>query len=501
MRSCLVGALLQRLLLSPEKLAERNAFVRDYAAIGMFVGWLMLVLTSSGKYALAFTPAEVEFLFPAPLPRRQIIAYKLARGVPNTALMAVLFTFAAPASGSWPVTAIGLFLTIEFFQLSAVAVALVRQTASAHAYTWTRRAALVAGVSILAWAAGFALLKDAAGGWREAVDSFRNSWIGALLLAPFQPFCRLCAAQELNLATGGYAAAAAVIDAVLVALIMLLDAAYLETAAAVSEKLYRRVQQLQRGVWSSNVRPDRSRSLAHAAATGRRRSDCVATIAAPVAIFDGLALLAAGRSALALAVLIVRDTEDVRLGLALLLGQLTILESLVAAFLPLGLRADVDRLDALKSLPLSPAALVVGEIVPAAMVLSLGQCLLLAGMTAMSDKLFVAAVSAACFALPLNLLLLGLSDLLFLIFPYRPAAGALNVQSHQLAIYMLYALIAAALATLAVAGGLLIDSLIPAPGAFAVGAWCIVLLESLFALAAASLALHWLDVSAETPPD
>ena len=75
------------------------------------------------------------------------------------------------------------------------------------------------------------------------------------------------------------------------------------------------------------------------------------------------------------------------------------------------------------------------------------------------------------------------------------------MQSHQLAIYMLYALIAAALAALAVAGGLLIDSLIPAPGASAVGAWCIVLLESLFALAAASLATHWLDVSVEMPPD
>ena len=113
-----------------------------------------------------------------------------------------------------------------------------------------------------------------------------------------------------------------------------------------------------------------------------------------------------------------------RLGLTLLLGQLTILESLAAAFLPLGLRTSVDRLDVLKSLPLSPTALVVGEIAPAAVVLSLGQCLLLGGMAAMSDKLLMPAVAAACFALPLNLLLLGLNDLLFLIFPYRSAAGA-----------------------------------------------------------------------------
>ena len=207
-----------------------------------------------GQIALAFTPAEVEFLFPAPLragrslPTNSPEAHRTVRSWPS-------FSPSPRRERQLAVTAIGLFLTIEFFQLSAVAVALVRQTASVYAYTWTRRAALVAGVSILAWRPDSRCSKTPPADRRESVDSFRNSWIGDFVACAFQPFCQLCGAQELNLVTAGYAAAAAAIDAVLIALIMLLDAAYLETAAAVSEKRYRRVRQLKRGVWSSNVRP------------------------------------------------------------------------------------------------------------------------------------------------------------------------------------------------------------------------------------------------------
>ncbi len=40
---------------------------------------LMFVFTSAGEKALYFTPSEVDFLFPAPFHRRELLIFKLAK--------------------------------------------------------------------------------------------------------------------------------------------------------------------------------------------------------------------------------------------------------------------------------------------------------------------------------------------------------------------------------------------------------------------------------------
>ncbi|HEV3345269.1 MAG TPA: putative ABC exporter domain-containing protein [Pirellulales bacterium] len=496
--------LLGRLAHETDELVQMRTLVGEYVAVSMFGGWLMAVLFTSGKYALAFRLAEVAMLFPAPVSRRQIIAYKLAEVAPNVLMLALMLSvIAAGLSGSWIATAVGLFLAIKFLYLSLVALALVRQVVTVQLYNWTRRLAIAALALIVAGSAGQAMLAGG-GGWGEAVDAFRDTWIGAALLAPFELFCRVITADSFDLPTAGYAALAAAVDAGLVTAIMLLDAAYLEAAATASESLYQRLQNLRRGVWPPRVR-----------AIARSRLRCPPPMGGvgPVAWWQLLHLVRSSPALLyaspvllmiVATILLVHDTEHVRLVLCVVLSYLAFFESMGAALLPLGLRGDIDRLDVLKSLPLAPAAVVVGAILPSAMLLSLGQCLLFAGLAAIRGDLLAGAVAGGCFTLPVNLLLLGLNNLLFLVFPYRTAdgaAGLANVQAHQLMVILLYLVIATGLAVLAIGGGFLGYIVGRSWVAFAIGAWLIACIEMAFVFVAACWTFHRFDVSLETPPE
>src|SRR4051794_19865598 len=61
--------------------------VRMYFPIAMLAFCLMNLVTSAGERAVAFSPAEVEFLFAGPFTRLELLGYKIARSA-----FAALFT-------------------------------------------------------------------------------------------------------------------------------------------------------------------------------------------------------------------------------------------------------------------------------------------------------------------------------------------------------------------------------------------------------------------------
>src|SRR6185503_17174873 len=50
-----------------------------YFPLAMLGFCVMTLITSAGDRAIAFTPAEVDFLFPGPFSRRQLLIYKIVR--------------------------------------------------------------------------------------------------------------------------------------------------------------------------------------------------------------------------------------------------------------------------------------------------------------------------------------------------------------------------------------------------------------------------------------
>lgn len=76
------------------------------AAVVLTLFLMLIWVTPSDNPGLAFSEAEVAFLFPAPLARRQLIHYKLVDGLLMSLLGAVFFTLIAGGWNSGPVGAL-----------------------------------------------------------------------------------------------------------------------------------------------------------------------------------------------------------------------------------------------------------------------------------------------------------------------------------------------------------------------------------------------------------
>jgi hypothetical protein len=112
----------------------------------------VLLLTSArwwlarpDRTALAFTPAEVHLLFPAPVSRRALVHSKLLRGqvaiLLNVLIWTVLLRGGAATVGGWQ-RGVALWVLFSTFTLHRLAAALVRLNATQHAGAGRRRAVL-----------------------------------------------------------------------------------------------------------------------------------------------------------------------------------------------------------------------------------------------------------------------------------------------------------------------------------------------------------------------
>jgi hypothetical protein len=111
------------------------------------------------------------------------------------------------------------------------------------------------------------------------------------------------------------------------------------------------------------------------------------------------------------------------------LGWLSYFTILFAGSLPLGFRMDIDRMEVLKSLPISPTGIVTGQVGGPVLLMTLlhwfciifGCILIPVGW----EYWIIGAVMAPLF----NCLLIGLSQGLFLLFPVRVVDGAQDPQA------------------------------------------------------------------------
>jgi hypothetical protein len=122
---------------------------------------------------------------------------------------------------------------------------------------------------------------------------------------------------------------------------------------------------------------------------------------------------------------------------------------LLGAMLKLDFRGDLDRMDVLKALPISPNALAAGQMLTPTLMLALVHTLLLVGLILFvpvnpaggGTKVLLWAVALAP---PLDLLMIGVENLIFLLMPARPAAatpGDLSAMGRHATVFFLKALI------------------------------------------------------------
>jgi hypothetical protein len=101
-------------------------------------------------------------------------------------------------------------------------------------------------------------------------------------------------------------------------------------------------------------------------------------------------------------------------------------------------RDELDRLDLLRSLPIRPSAVAAAELFTPVVVLTAMQATFLAVVTLSVKDAWKVTLPAAAFALPFNVLFVGIENLLFLMFPLRSAgliAGDMQLFGRQMVIF------------------------------------------------------------------
>jgi hypothetical protein len=410
--------------------------VRTIAPFAILGFCLSNLFTSFGEAAVPFTGAEVDFLFYGPFTRRSLLGYKILKAGLGTAFTTVIFSvFLLRFSNCWMCCCVGIWLTVQFMQLFAMAVTLVGQTIGERAYTGSRRVIFViAGVLVLL-AMGPTVIHHR-GSALDFMMQVHGTLAGRVLLFPFDIFAATVtapAAELLKWATPAFA-----IDLLMFGLVIGLDANYLEAAAMVSQKRYERRQRARAGgaarmtdAITVRFRVPQLPRCGGAGAIAWRQ--LVGAVRSTRALLIVLILIA-----IAGGTFVLQHRGSSLASLEQLLGAVFWMNMVMISMLKFDFRDELDRLDLLRSLPIRPSAVAAAELFTPVMVLTAMQGTLLAVVTLCVKGAWKVTLPAAAFTLPFNVLYVGIENLMFLMFPLRSAgliAGDMQMFGRQMVIF------------------------------------------------------------------
>lgn len=379
-------------------------------------------LLGADRSALAFTPAEVQFLFPAPLSRPAILAYKLGRGQLLILFNVLLWTllFWRRAEASQPILhMIGLWICFTTLSLHRLGTALTRDSLVAHGAAGWRRA----------WPAAVALagvIVAAALSVRRMAPLRADPFDWLLRLYETAPLSWLVWPFRLPLAPLAATSSLAFVQALPGALVLVglhgwwILRADRDFSEAAIEASARRAEVLSRWRRQGTVAPLRPE-------THRRRLPLAAAGSPVLAImWKNLTRLLRTTSPAFVVTLLLLPVGVIVAGWlagegsgdllgfvgALALAWAAGLTLLGPQWIRLDLRGEVEQLDLVRSWPLPGRQIMTGMVLSSAVVLTVLQLLLGAtglGALVAHGKLPVSAVEAALLALPVLAVLAGIN--------------------------------------------------------------------------------------------
>jgi hypothetical protein len=421
-------------------------YVRDFLPFGLLGMCVLNVVFSKSGEGIAFRPAEVEFLFPAPFRRRELLLHRIVGNSLVLLPTGLIFSmFMYPYVSFWLAGFAGTYLALQFVTLFQIVVGLFAGSVRERVFSRARLGIAVLIVLGLAASLVMTFRAPVSGGGSWMVR-LRDVWPVKVLLFPFDIFGKtVTAAGPGELAVWGGAACG--LNLLLVGLVFWLDMDYREAALKTSQRIYQRIQSARRGrvYWLSgtvNVRRLRWVRLPRLYGAG------------PVASCQLTSALRSAKGLIPLLLFMV-----VVAGLPVFLVNRSLAESVLPAlaapvvmfllivfpqFLQFDFRGDVDRIDLLKMLPLGRVAIACGQLLaPTIFLLAIELCLL--GAMTVSGALSAGVALAIVPFLPLgNLIVFAVENLIWLLYPYRMAvAGAADFQAmvRQMLLMMLKLLV------------------------------------------------------------
>ncbi|QOV92265.1 putative ABC exporter domain-containing protein [Humisphaera borealis] len=427
----LTPAILSAQVAKPKPAEVRNVMPLILLGIG-----LLTTFTSAGEKAIAFTGGESDFLFPGPFSRRQLLLYKLFKGTAVAAITALIVSIAIYRNATyWIACYLGCFLTLLFVQFGSTAALLVGQWLGGKFRSRGRLLAMACiGLMLLI------ALRAAVGenGWnlllvdpRVVIQRLARTPTGQVLLAPFTVLTEIITAERLWPDLPIWTLAGVVINAALVWVIIRLDAFFLEAAAGATDRRHERMRRLRSGGAMAVVAPATSRrsvpmyprwggagAIAWRQTTHAfRASRSLLVVLLVIAVAIGPFLIASSRA---------NDPNSVLIPVFAAMAWISVILTSVLRF---DFRADLDTIETLKTLPLSPSAISLGQVLTPTVLLTIIQWVVLAATTAVTWNYPAGAAArpalmvAAVVVLPFNALMIVAENIIFLIAPTRPAAA------------------------------------------------------------------------------
>jgi ABC-2 type transport system permease protein len=173
-----------------------------FASAGLFILFLAWWVFGKDKSALAFSPAEVQFLFPAPVTRKGLIHFKLLRSQVTILLNTLIWILLFGRGGTelpLLLRVLGFWALFSTFTLHRLGAALVRSSSEEHGIIGIRRniPALIlfgSAVGALAWSVWQAYPAFAvAGSFREYAGALRGALESPVAQAVLLPFATIAA--------------------------------------------------------------------------------------------------------------------------------------------------------------------------------------------------------------------------------------------------------------------------------------------------------------------
>lgn len=419
---------------------------------------LLPIVFGNEDRAIAFTPAEVDFLFPGPFGRRELILFKMLKLALSSVMGGLFFGLVLRRSAATlPSAMLGAALALVFINFMATIVALVRDTLEERFYRLARRGATVAVIG--ATAAIVWHIRESDGPPMERLNALAVTIPGRIILAPSTVFAHVFASTTLEEAARWAGACLGLIAAALV-VVLALDRGYMEAAVAASQRRQAKLTRLRKGLTMPTDRPMRRLRVPGAGLFGA--SGAIVTRQLITAFRTSRAWLVIFVLALAYSYAVSRMTaSDPNVPrLAGLVPGLFILLTMLPQMLRFDFRSELDHMDLLKSLPLTPFSITLAEMAVPVVILTLQVWVVEAGAAAFMPLDSRVLVMAAL-AIPLvAALVIGLENFVFLMMPTRlitPGQGGAAFSGRRLVMLL------ARVVLIAVGGSVV--------GGVAVGAW------------------------------
>lgn len=420
-----------------------------------------LAMASSSR-AIAFTEAEVDLLFPAPFTRRQLLLFKIAMGGIGSIFFALFLSVSVMRVGaSWLSTFVALLLASTFIQLAGVLAVLTRQRMGQSKYGRAMLAVLavaLVGLFITVAPSLRTMSITSAGELFQKIGAVaHDAPLARAALSPFELLIRVLIAPT-GLMLLGWTAATIAMLALLLLAIFRMDHAFNDAAVAASARSAARLDRARRSggfylARSARLRVPRPPRLGGVGPLAWRQMTTGIrgwrSIVMMWVVMIGLLIFMRWMA---------RDDEGGDT-LGALIPLLFPVYILMTATVRLDFRADLNHMDTLKSLPLRPAAVAIGQLFTPVLLLST-MALIVAAFIAFAlpgpspeARRWVILGAALC-TLPGVITLSAIDNAVFLLLPTRTPVGTAadsNAMLRQIATWLLkMCLLGAAAITIAV---------------------------------------------------